>query len=219
MNTHQAGITQRVVTLRPEERGIYLMTRKIYQECQELKDVRAGMVNFFLQSTHAALSINENADPTVRTDLEGAVPRANPAVRAGLENDRISALRVQTRMFPDQLREKLLMAVIAADVFVAEQRSGPAGGFHSGPETNLPIFHAYLFMQLQQSRLKTSLVGVSLDVPIHNGQLAFGTWQGLYLCDWTGGGPGGSACFEKLALGGRAGKAGSSGLNLVVTLT
>jgi len=129
-------VLQRLVTLKPEKKGIYLMTRKIYEEIPELKNVQAGTANLFLKSTDAALTINENADPTVRTDMEGALER------------------------------------------IASSAKSPEDA----------------------ARAKTSLVGVSLDVPIHDGKFGFGTWQGLYLCDFTG-------------------QAGEAGRELVVTIT
>jgi hypothetical protein len=42
-------VLQRVVTLKPEKKGIYLMTRKIYEEVPELKNVQAGTANLFLK--------------------------------------------------------------------------------------------------------------------------------------------------------------------------
>ena len=49
-------VTQRVVTLKPEKKGIYLMTRKIYQEVPELKNIQAGTVNLFLQVRRQLIS-------------------------------------------------------------------------------------------------------------------------------------------------------------------
>lgn len=123
MGAQGMRVLQRVITLKPDKEGIYLMTNKIVQELPELKSIQAGTANLFLKSTDAALSINENADPTVRTDLDGALER----VVAGAAKQGVNA-----------------------------------------------------------AVAKTSLVGVSMDIPIQSGKFALGTWQGLYLCDFTG---------------------------------
>ena len=116
------GWTQRVITLLPRKSGIYIWTNKLYEEMPEIRDTKVGVVNLFLRATDAALTINENADPDVRVDLDNA-----------------------------------LKAIVPGD----------------------PTSRA-------------SFVGVSMDIPVHSGRLALGTWQGLYLCDWGGeGGQGG----------------------------
>jgi len=112
---------QKKVTLKPDKSGIYLVTKRVLEDVPEIRSVKAGIANFFLQTPDGALTINENADPTVRTDLDNALDR------------------------------------------IVE-----GGGTKEGAAS------------------KTSLVGVSLDVPIHDGRLALGTWQGLYLCEWAG---------------------------------
>jgi secondary thiamine-phosphate synthase enzyme len=61
---------QKVVTLAPRPRGFHLVTEEIERALPELARVRTGLAHFFLQHTSASLCINENADPTVRTDLE-----------------------------------------------------------------------------------------------------------------------------------------------------
>jgi secondary thiamine-phosphate synthase enzyme len=56
------------ITLPPFNRGIHLITRYIENELKQLPET--GLVNIFIMHTSAALTINENADPTVRQDLE-----------------------------------------------------------------------------------------------------------------------------------------------------
>jgi secondary thiamine-phosphate synthase enzyme len=61
---------QKTITLSPYPRGFHLITRLIEREMTDLKSIRAGLLHVFIQHTSASLTINENADPTVRTDFE-----------------------------------------------------------------------------------------------------------------------------------------------------
>lgn len=88
-----------------------------------------GLVNFFIQHTSAGLTINENADPSVRTDFETIM---NKLVK---END---PSYTHTMEGPDDM---------------------PA-------------------------HVKTSLMGNSLTIPVTNGRMNLGTWQGIYLCEF-----------------------------------
>lgn len=83
---------------------------------------------FFIQHTSASLTINENADPTVRKDFEMYFNKAVP------END------------PDYLHDD------------------------EGSD-DMP------------AHVKAALLGNSVVVPIRNGELALGVWQGIYLCE------------------------------------
>lgn len=85
-----------------------------------------GILFLFLQHTSAALSLNENCDPTVRTDLD-----------------------------------------MALDTIVPE--SLPWEHVDEGPDDSV-------------SHTKSSIIGVNVQIPITNGRLALGTWQGAYLC-------------------------------------
>lgn len=60
--------TQKEIVLRPRERGIHLITHEIIQELPPLPEI--GLLTLFIKHTSAALSINENTDPDVRTDME-----------------------------------------------------------------------------------------------------------------------------------------------------
>ncbi|CAM9193798.1 unnamed protein product [Choristocarpus tenellus] len=88
------------------------------------------MANIFLKHTSASLTINENADPDVRTDLEASLNQIVP-------------VKWHTEMFHHTLE---------------------------GPDD-------------MTGHVKSTLVGASLNVPITNGRLALGTWQGIYLCE------------------------------------
>ena len=70
--------SQKEIVLKPKERGIHLVTNEILQEMAPLPDV--GLLNLFIKHTSAALSINENADPDVRTDMEYILNRMVPDV-------------------------------------------------------------------------------------------------------------------------------------------
>ena len=120
--------------LRPRVRGFHLITQEINEQ---LKGVlpKAGLLNLFVKHTSAALSINENADPDVRKDLES----------------------IFNRLVKE--REPYYMHVLEGD-------------------DDMPA-HA-----------KSILTGVSLSIPITNGRLNMGTWQGIYLCEFRDeGGP------------------------------
>ncbi|MCH5237900.1 MAG: YjbQ family protein [Muribaculaceae bacterium] len=70
--------SQKEIVLRPRERGIHLVTNEILQELPPLPEV--GLLNLFIKHTSAALSVNENADPDVRVDMEYILDRLVPDV-------------------------------------------------------------------------------------------------------------------------------------------
>ena len=121
-------IFQQAVQLAPRKRGFHLITREILQAIPELQMVKAGMCQVFIQHTSASLTINENADPTVRVDFETWFNKAVP------EDD------------PDYIHTD------------------------EGPD-DMP------------AHLKAALLGSSVLIPVANGKLALGTWQGIYLCE------------------------------------
>lgn len=61
---------QKEITLSPKPRGFHLVTNDILKHIPELKNFSVGIAHIFIQHTSASLSINENADPTVRADME-----------------------------------------------------------------------------------------------------------------------------------------------------
>ncbi|MGV3765933.1 MAG: secondary thiamine-phosphate synthase enzyme YjbQ [Chitinophagaceae bacterium] len=121
-------IFQQAVQLSPRKRGFHLITREILQAIPEIQTVKAGMCQVFIQHTSASLTINENADPTVRVDFETWFNKAVP------EED------------PDYIHTD------------------------EGPD-DMP------------AHLKAALLGSSVLIPVANGKLALGTWQGIYLCE------------------------------------
>ncbi|HEY5368265.1 MAG TPA: secondary thiamine-phosphate synthase enzyme YjbQ [Hanamia sp.] len=121
-------IYQQQVTLRERRRGFHLITNEVTQSLPELKNLKAGICQVFIQHTSASLTINENADPTVRQDFEYFFNKTVP------END---------------------------------------GNY----------LHNYEGDDDMPAHLKASLLDSSVTIPIHNGRLALGTWQGIYLCE------------------------------------
>jgi secondary thiamine-phosphate synthase enzyme len=70
--------SQKTIRIGPYRRGFHLITREVISAIPELPDVRIGILQVFLQHTSASLTINENADPDVRTDMETALNRLVP---------------------------------------------------------------------------------------------------------------------------------------------
>jgi secondary thiamine-phosphate synthase enzyme len=62
--------SQKEIKLDARPRGFHLITADILQHLPELKRIQIGMLNVFIKHTSASLTINENADPTVRQDFE-----------------------------------------------------------------------------------------------------------------------------------------------------
>ncbi len=121
-------IFQKEISLEPKPRGFNLVTREILSKIPEIKYFSAGTVNIFLQHTSASLSINENADPTVRQDMETHFNKLVPESESGY---------LHTFEGPDDMT----------------------------------------------SHIKSSMLGVSLTIPLTNGGLNLGMWQGIYLCE------------------------------------
>jgi secondary thiamine-phosphate synthase enzyme len=119
---------QKEIRLKVRTRGFHLITEEILQQLPELKQVSVGMLNVFIKHTSASLTINENADPTVRQDFESffnqTVPEDEPYYKHTDEGS-----------------------------------------------DDLP------------SHLKSSILGCSLNIPVTNGRLNLGIWQGIYLCE------------------------------------
>lgn len=117
-------IIQKEIRLKPKSKGFHLITTEILSALPNLPKI--GMVNLFIQHTSAGITINENADPSVRIDFETIFNKLVP------END------------PDYI-------------------------------------HVFEGSDDMPAHVKSSLIGQSLTIPIENGRLALGTWQGIYL--------------------------------------
>jgi secondary thiamine-phosphate synthase enzyme len=113
-------------SLKPRARGFHLVTEDVISSVPQLNDVEVGLLHLLLLHTSASLTINENADPTVRQDFESFFNRTVPE--------------------------------------------------------DAPYFiHTYEGPDDMPAHLKASLLGTSLSLPISNGRLRMGTWQGIYL--------------------------------------
>jgi len=119
---------QKEIQLKPRERGFYLITDEVLKHLPELARVSVGMMNILIKHTSASLTINENADPSVRDDFESVFNQLVPENQA-----------YYTHIF-------------------------------EGPD-DLP------------AHIKSSLLGSSLNIPITQGTLNLGIWQGIYLCE------------------------------------
>lgn len=61
---------QKEIVLSEKPRGFHLVTREIFSQIPGIKDFKKGIAHIFIQHTSASLTVNENADPTVRSDME-----------------------------------------------------------------------------------------------------------------------------------------------------
>lgn len=118
---------QKTITLPAHPRGFHLISHDIVSAVPELRSIRVGLLNVFIQHTSASLTLNENASPDVRVDMES-----------------------------------LINSIVPEDFPYAHYLEGA---------DDMP------------SHMKSSLLGPSLTIPVRNGQLALGTWQGIYLCE------------------------------------
>ena len=117
---------QKEIQLRPKSRGFHLITTEVLDQLKEIEQVEIGMLYLFIKHTSASLTINENADPTVREDFETHI----------------------NKMVPE----------------------------------NMPYYkHNYEGSDDMPAHIKASLFGHSIQVPITNGKLNLGIWQGIYL--------------------------------------
>ena len=119
---------QKTITLAPKSRGFHIITHDVLENIPELKDLRTGILHLFIKHTSASLTINENADPTVRTDFESHFNML-------------------------------------------------------APENQSYYQHTFEGSDDIPAHLKASILGSSVSIPITDGQLNLGTWQGIYLCE------------------------------------
>ena len=119
---------QKEIRINAKPRGFHLITHDVVSSFPELGQINKGVLQIFIKHTSASLTINEAADPTVRSDFEAhfneMVPENQPYYRHTMEG---------------------------AD--------------------DMP------------AHLKSSILGSSVQIPITNGILNLGTWQGIYLCE------------------------------------
>lgn len=121
------------LTLPAYQKGFHLITNEVLKVVGPLPE--KGLLHVFIQHTSAGLAINENADPSVRNDMDQAFDLLAP----------------ENQPFYEHTTE--------------------------GPD-DMP------------SHIKSVLSGSSVTIPISNGRLNLGSWQGIYLCEFReNGGP------------------------------
>lgn len=69
---------QKEITLSPKSRGFHLITNEITSQLEKLNEISTGLAHIFIKHTSAGLTINENADPSVRRDFETHFNRMVP---------------------------------------------------------------------------------------------------------------------------------------------
>ncbi|MEC3908858.1 secondary thiamine-phosphate synthase enzyme YjbQ [Tamlana sp. 2201CG12-4] len=121
-------IFQKELKLKPYPRGFHLITDEVIAVIPEINEIEIGQLQVFIKHTSASLTINENADHTVRSDFESHFNKAVPE--------------------------------------------------------HAPYYkHTYEGSDDMPAHIKASLLGASVQIPISNGQLNLGIWQGIYLCE------------------------------------
>lgn len=119
---------QKEIVLSAKARGFSLITDEVLSQIPELRNFLAGIFHLFIQHTSASLSVNENADPDVRRDMEEYFNRVVPE--------------------------------------------------------NAPYFeHTTEGSDDMPAHIKSSILGSSITLPVTQGRLNLGTWQGIYLCE------------------------------------
>lgn len=119
---------QKEFYLQEKRRGFHLVTDEILNNIPELVKIRTGIIHIFIKHTSASLTINENADPSVRMDFESHFNKLAP-------------------------------------------ENAPYYKHSSEGADDMP------------AHLKASVLGSSVSIPITDGNLNLGTWQGIYLCE------------------------------------
>lgn len=119
---------QKEITIGAKSRGFHIITDEVVNQLPKLKEINTGIAHIFIKHTSASLTINENADPSVRRDFASHFKRMVPEDMSLYEH---------TLEGPDDMT----------------------------------------------SHIKSSLLGHSVSIPITDGALNLGTWQGIYLCE------------------------------------
>ena len=114
------------ITLSPYTRGFHIITNDILDALPQIRDVEVGLLHLWLQHTSASLTVNENADPSVRTDLESYFN-------------------------------------------------------HTVKEDSAYFIHTYEGSDDMPAHIKSSIMGCEVTIPVQQGKLQLGTWQGITL--------------------------------------
>ena len=82
---------QTELTLKAKNRGFHLITDEILSQLTELHKINCGVLHLFIKHSSASITLNENADPTVRSDMEAHfnhfVPERAPYYQHTYEGD------------------------------------------------------------------------------------------------------------------------------------
>ena len=119
---------QKEIILPVFPRGFHIIMDNILEEIPEIRDISSGLLHLFIKHTSASLTINEDADPTVRADFETHF-----------------------------------------NIMVPENASYYRHTFEGSDD--------------MPAHLKSAILGASLNIPISEGKLNLGVWQGIYLCE------------------------------------
>ena len=119
---------QKTFSIPSQSRGFHIITDEVLRNIEEIKNIKTGILHLFIKHTSASLTINEDADPTVRVDFESHFNQIVPE--------------------------------------------------------NQPYYkHTFEGSDDMPAHLKASLLDSSVSIPISNGKVVLGTWQGIYLCE------------------------------------
>ena len=119
---------QKEISLDSSSRGFHLITEEVVSQLPELNKIKTGLMHILIKHTSASITLNENYDPDVRSDME--------------------------KYFSKTIKEN--------EPWYDHNSEGP---------DDMP------------AHIKSTLIGNSLTIPITNGHLNLGTWQGIYLCE------------------------------------
>jgi secondary thiamine-phosphate synthase enzyme len=114
---------QREIHLQAKPRGFHLVTDELLHALPELRNFKIGMMNVFIMHTSASLTLNEDADPTVREDFE------NYFTRAVLENE--PYYRHQNEG-PDDLPAHIKSSLLGSSLNIPVANGRPALGTWQG---------------------------------------------------------------------------------------
>lgn len=119
---------QKEICLKPFPKGFHLITEIVLTQVPEIKSLKVGLINLFLKHTSASLTLNENVDPDVRSDM---------------------------KKYFDRL----------------------------APENQSYFSHTSEGADDMPAHIKSSILGNSITIPVSDGKLNLGIWQGIYFCE------------------------------------
>lgn len=101
-------VIQKEFSLIPRSRGFHLITDEIVENIPELSEITIGILYVFIKHTSASLTINENADPTVRADFmthfNSLVPEGNTAYKHNSEGPDDMPAHLKTSLLDTSLQ-------------------------------------------------------------------------------------------------------------------